>query len=754
MTIRRIHIASFGPLRDFDCELYSGLNLIRGDNESGKTSLAMFIKFIFYGLSGRGSDSAPSERKKYINWDTGTADGYLIAAADGREYRLERSLAVTFVPGGKESVRETLTVTDTATGGRVHELEECPGAVLFGVPEQIFVNTIFAGQQNGSRIDGTNTAVAVENLLFSADETVSVRTAAERIDKRRRTLLHKNGGGGEIPALRDKCAELKTRLDEASVHSAELIELENAVEIHSRAERELTAAIEWQTGALRYYDAECLCRAGAEAKKADNAAAEAEAELRQALSLCCEPSKLDEARRLAASIEGERSGAAEFGDRLRELEVGAAALSDPDAPADPAAVLGEFRSADSAAGKLTGSAAVSLILGVLAGAGAAALYAVKSQLFLIALAGAAVLFILGGLFFILRGRKVSRMREICAIFGADDEDGLESAIRLVLSHRDEADILSRRADSVRLSLEQSGERSETLEAEAKALAASFEDCCRADERPADGTDTLDRLRNAIALAEKRQSAAESARGAYETSLAVAAEKWSHISKDKLAAAAEHLRNAVREEGYPTDNASADKLRQEMAFNQAKLDALRKKLHSLEVDLAAKRAVAGSPAELYEELADAKNRLRNMTLEHDAAVLAAETLAEAGENMRRGIIPRIVRRASALFTEATAGRYEALGSGAAFNLSAVIGGHTRDAALLSSGTEDLAYVCLRLSLAAELFGDKRPPLVFDESLAHMDPGRASAAKDILHTCGHQVLLFTCNEADPTLRMTRA
>ena len=51
MIIKRIHIAAFGPLRDFDCELYSELNLIKGENESGKTSLAMFIKFIFYGLS-------------------------------------------------------------------------------------------------------------------------------------------------------------------------------------------------------------------------------------------------------------------------------------------------------------------------------------------------------------------------------------------------------------------------------------------------------------------------------------------------------------------------------------------------------------------------------------------------------------------------------------------------------------------------------------------------------------------------------
>ena len=122
MVIHRIHIASFGPLRDFDCELYSGMNVIRGENESGKTSLAMFI---FYGLSGRSIDSLPSERRKYVNWETGTAEGYIIASHEGKEYRIERSLSVAVRAGSsKESVSETVTVTDTSTGERVHGLED------------------------------------------------------------------------------------------------------------------------------------------------------------------------------------------------------------------------------------------------------------------------------------------------------------------------------------------------------------------------------------------------------------------------------------------------------------------------------------------------------------------------------------------------------------------------------------------------------------------------------------------------------
>ena len=754
MIIRRIHIGAFGPLRDFDCELYSGMNIIRGDNESGKTSLAMFIKFVFYGLSGRGSDSTPSERKKYVNWNTGTAEGYIIASADGVEYRLERSLSVSVKAGSdKESVSESLTVTNTATGERVNELENCPGAILFGVPEQIFVNTVFSGQSGRARIDGADTAAAVENMLFSADETLNVKKAAERLDKFRRGLLHKNGSGGKIHELREKCAELKDRFDTAQAHAADIIELEGSFAVNSKLEKETEDRIKWQTAALRYYDAVCLTRDGEDAAKADAEKAKAEEELRRCLSMCCEKDRLAEGRRLAADLEAERGNSSEFSDRLTELQVGAAAMIDPDSPDDPTSLLDEFRRHLKGAGVLLAFAVVFAVLAVVAGGASAAMYALKNQLFLAPLAGAAALAVISGVFFILRGKKFSRMRGICTEFGADDEDSLEKAVEYEMSRRTEADSLLRKADFVKLSLEESGKRLETLEIEARAVAASFEDCCMAEEHPADSTDALDRLRRAITLAEKRQSEAESARAIYETASAVAAAKWQTVPRDKLAAAMDHVKKADDTDGYPTDEKSAQTVQRELSFNEARLDALRKKNHALKVDLAAKRAAAESPSELWDRLNDTTAKLKRLNAEHDAALLAYETLAEAGENIRRDIIPRIVRRASKLFSVATGGRYESLGSGSTFRLSAVIDGHTRDSALLSSGTEDLAYVCLRLSLAAELFGDKKPTLIFDESLAFMDPSRTTAATEAMSASGLQIILFTCRPedgADITLR----
>lgn len=755
MIIRRIHIASFGPLRDFDCELYSGMNLVRGENESGKTSLAMFIKFIFYGLSGRGSDGAVSERKKYVNWDTGTADGFVIVEADGREYRIERTLAVSAKAGGeREIARETVTVTDTATGERVPAFEECAGAALFGVPEQVFVNTVFSGGNVGAKIDGADTAAAVENMLFSADETVNVKKAAERLDKYRRVLLHKKGSGGEIALLRERCTSLRARLDEASARAAEMIELENSASSCREAQRELTERIERETEVLNRYDAEQLCRAGDDAEAADKNAAEAETELRRVLSLCCDVTRLDEGRRLAAALEADRAASKEFEERLGELESGIAGLDFPVAEEEPDSILEKFRRARAAATSLGVGGTVAGVLAAAAGAASAVLYAMKEQLFLLPLAAAALLALACGVLLMLRARRLRTAASLCAMLDAEDEASLTAEVEYHRARAEEAETLRRKAELVRLSLEQSREHMEALEIESRALAASFEDCCKAER--GDG-EPLERLRRAIRIAEERQSAADAARNACETAAAIAGAKWSSISREKLAAARELVATTRAGENYPDGESAADGIRRDLSFSTAKLDALGKKLHSAEVELAAKRAVAESPAELWEELSEANEQLRRLTLKHDAAVLAGETLAQAGENMRRGIVPRLIRRASAMFSEATEHRYEGLGSGNAFSLSAVIDGHTRAAELLSSGTEELAYVCLRIALAEELLGDKKPPLIFDECLAYMDPQRSAAAAELLAGSGYQVLLFTCRALDgtaPTLRLKRA
>ena len=65
MKLLRLEIESFGKLQGFSLDLDQGLNVICESNGFGKTTLAMFIKAMLYGLpSSTKRDMDKNERKK------------------------------------------------------------------------------------------------------------------------------------------------------------------------------------------------------------------------------------------------------------------------------------------------------------------------------------------------------------------------------------------------------------------------------------------------------------------------------------------------------------------------------------------------------------------------------------------------------------------------------------------------------------------------------------------------------------------
>ena len=58
MIIESISIKSFGMINDLTLDFSSGMNVIVGQNESGKSTIAAFIKYMLYGF---GNESAPEE---------------------------------------------------------------------------------------------------------------------------------------------------------------------------------------------------------------------------------------------------------------------------------------------------------------------------------------------------------------------------------------------------------------------------------------------------------------------------------------------------------------------------------------------------------------------------------------------------------------------------------------------------------------------------------------------------------------------
>ena len=73
------------------------------------------------------------------------------------------------------------------------------------------------------------------------------------------------------------------------------------------------------------------------------------------------------------------------------------------------------------------------------------------------------------------------------------------------------------------------------------------------------------------------------------------------------------------------------------------------------------------------------------------------------------------------------------------------GLLRPLAALSRGTQDQAWLALRLALASLLLPPDAP-LILDDAILTFDRGRTRAALELLRRLKRQVLLFTCRQLE--------
>ena len=231
MIIEKIVIKSFGRLVDKTLEFSEKVNVIEGENESGKSTIAAFIKYMLYGFGGDTGDGV-SEREKRINWDTGMASGMMYVRVKDKRYLITR----TTVPTENASYREESSIVDVETGAPAFG-KLTAGEVFFGVDAELFDNTAFIGQIGDSSINEGSVKESIENIIFSGAERINKQRAAARISDKMHSLYHEGGTGGAIVDLAAKERSLIEKLNSSNEDNKMILEKE--AELHRiRARRE------------------------------------------------------------------------------------------------------------------------------------------------------------------------------------------------------------------------------------------------------------------------------------------------------------------------------------------------------------------------------------------------------------------------------------------------------------------------------------------------------------------------------------
>lgn len=229
MKITEINIKCFGKLKNFNISPTRGVNIIFGENESGKSTVMAFVKSMFYGL-GNGE-----KRKQYIPWDGGQPAGSIeFQTDDGKIYVLSRSFGATKSADKISLFNKSLGESIVIPSGQE------PGVLILGMNVKTFVNTLFIGQA-GTSIQGENNEIITKltNLASAGDENISKGEVEKRL-KNGASAIDSKKASAILPELRKQRHELMESRIEMQKALAESDELRDQIALAYKRRNSLT----------------------------------------------------------------------------------------------------------------------------------------------------------------------------------------------------------------------------------------------------------------------------------------------------------------------------------------------------------------------------------------------------------------------------------------------------------------------------------------------------------------------------------
>lgn len=181
MKIDNIQINGFGKIKNKNINLKNGINLIYGNNESGKSTLVNFIKAMFYGVNKNKSGQAFSELERFKPWGDLDFSGKI-------EYEIEEKKYTAVREFNKNNCKvydeNGIEITNNFNKDKSRGAEI--GLEQLSIDEETFVNTIFVSQDN-VQIDNIGRKSVIQkltNMIQSGDESTSYDKTKQKLQKK------------------------------------------------------------------------------------------------------------------------------------------------------------------------------------------------------------------------------------------------------------------------------------------------------------------------------------------------------------------------------------------------------------------------------------------------------------------------------------------------------------------------------------------------------------------------------------------
>lgn len=207
MKLIKCYVENFGKLSGFTYEFTDGCNVIMEDNGYGKTTLAVFLKAMFYGLANTGKTAvAVNERKHYAPWQGGAFGGTLLFEENEKRYLIERFF-------GEKDKDETFVLYDADTNLVSSDYSSRIGEELFLIDREAFEKSVYMPQACLQTAGNDSISAKISNLAEDEHDIKHFELAKANLEKKQKELL-RIGEKGRIWELRHAISDLERKLKE------------------------------------------------------------------------------------------------------------------------------------------------------------------------------------------------------------------------------------------------------------------------------------------------------------------------------------------------------------------------------------------------------------------------------------------------------------------------------------------------------------------------------------------------------------
>lgn len=238
MKLIQCTIENFGCLHRQTISFAPELHVLREDNGFGKSTLAAFIKAMFYGFpKGSRGQLSKNERKKYTPWQGGKFGGSLTFETQGERYRITRYFGLT-------AAKDSFQLQMADTGMVSTRFSPNVGQELFGVDGESFSRSTYLPQLREEGFATADIQTRLTELVHDTDDMHGFEGAMRILQTQRTALRHYRGEGGAVWETERQLHERSRELDQLEEQRQAYLELNEQLRALEAERQEETARLE------------------------------------------------------------------------------------------------------------------------------------------------------------------------------------------------------------------------------------------------------------------------------------------------------------------------------------------------------------------------------------------------------------------------------------------------------------------------------------------------------------------------------